>query len=78
MTLAPPMAAPPLLEDDTEILVPETILDHDKTTTQTGIEYLRYLVKYQNHSIEESQWIQESSLTPEYAHLITAYHSHLH
>ena len=65
---------PPFLEDDTEILVPKSILDHDKTTTCTGIKYLCYLVKYQNHSIEESQWIQKSSLTPEYNHLITTYH----
>ena len=66
------------LRIDAEILVPETILDHDKTTTRTGLEYLRYLVKYQNHSVEESQWIQKSSLTPAYDHLITAHHSRSH
>ena len=49
--ITPIVVAPPLLEDDIEILILESILDYDKTTTHTGIEYIRYLVKYQNHSI---------------------------
>ena len=65
---------PPFIEDDAEILIPERILDHDVTTSRTGIEYHRYLIKYKNHSIEESQWIQQSSLLPTYKDLIAAYH----
>ena len=68
---------PPLLEDDEELLVPESIVDHDLTTTRTGIEYHRYLVKYKNHSLEECQWLPASSLSPTYQHLIFAYHTHM-
>ena len=67
---------PPLLEDDEELLIPESIIDHDLTTTRTGKEYHRYLVKYKNHSLEECQWLTESSLSPAYQHLISAYHAH--
>ena len=67
---------PPLLEDDEEMLVPESILDHDVTTTRTGTQYHRYLVKYKNHSMEECQWIPAKSLSPTYHHLISAYHAH--
>ena len=74
--LHPIIDDPPLLEEDSEILVPESILDHDQTTTRTGTVYHRYLIKYKNHSIEEAQWIPESSLSA-YQALITAYHSQL-
>ena len=67
---------PPLLEDDEELLVPQVIIDHDVTTTRTGTQYHRYLVKYKNHSIEECQWIPAKSLRPTYQYLISAYHAH--
>ena len=67
---------PALLEDDEELLVPHSIIDHDVTTTRTGIEYQRYLVKYKNHSIEECQWIPAKSLSPTYQYLISTYHAH--
>ena len=74
MSITPIVEDPPFIENDAEILIPKRILDHDVTTTRTSIEYHRYLIKYKNHSIEESQWIQQSSLLPIYKDLITAYH----
>ena len=68
---------PPLLEDDEELLIPESIVDHDLTTTCTGIEYHQYLVKYKNCSLEECQWLPTSSLSPTYQHLISTYHTHM-
>ena len=73
---APIVDNPPLLEDDEEMLIPECIMDHDVTTTRTGKQYHRYLVKYKNHSMEECQWISATSLSPTYHHLISAYHAH--
>ena len=75
--LVPIIEDPPLLEDDEELLIPKNIVDHDLTTTRTGIEYHWYLVKYKNHSLEECQWLHASSLSPTYQHLISAYHTHM-
>ena len=61
---------PPLLEDDEELLIPKSIVDHDLTTTHSSIEYHRYLVKYKNQSLEECQWLPASSLSPTYQHYI--------
>ena len=67
---------PTLLEDDDKLLIPKSIVDHDLTTTHTGIEYHQYLVKYKNDSLEKCQWLPTSSLSPTYQHLIFAYHTH--
>ena len=74
MPITPIVEDPPFIEDDAKILIPERILDHDVTSTCTDIQYHRYLVKYKNRLIEESQWIQQSSLLPTYKDLISAYH----
>ena len=37
--VVPIIEDPPLLEDDEELLIPKTIVDHDLTTTRTSIEY---------------------------------------
>ena len=74
--IAPIVEDPQLLEDDEELLVLESMIDHDVTTTRTGNTYHRYLVKYKNHSLEECQWLAKTSLSPTYQHLISAYHAH--
>ncbi|MCO5588880.1 hypothetical protein L7F22_042841 [Adiantum nelumboides] len=68
---------PPLLEDDEELLVPQVVIDHDVTTTRTGTQYHRYLVKYKYHSLEECEWIPAKSLSPTFQYLMSACHAHI-
>ena len=70
------MVQPPLIEDDEKLLIPEFVIDHEVTTTQTGTQYHCYLVKYKNHSLEEWQWLPVTSLSPTYQQLISTYHTH--
>lgn len=50
---------PPLLADDSEILVPEAIIDHQATFTRSGLLHHKYLLKYKNHGLESAKWMPE-------------------
>ena len=51
---------PPLLEEDSEILVPKAIIDHQDTFTCSGRMHHKYLLKYKNHGLESAKWMSES------------------
>ena len=70
------MEEPLLIEDDEELLILESVIDHEVTITQKGNQYHCYFVKYKNHSLEEYQWLPTTSLSPTYQHLIFVYHTH--
>ena len=51
---------PPLLEEDSEILVPKAIIDHQDTFTRSGRMHRKYLLKYKNHGLDSAKWMPES------------------
>lgn len=65
---------PPLLVEDSEILVPETIIDHQDTSTRSGILHRKYLLKYKNHGLESAKWMPERFFRS-HPNILEAYHN---
>ena len=67
---------PPFLVDREKQYVPEAIVDHETTTTRTGMIYTRYLLTFKGHAREDARWMPEkffrnhSSILTSYKHTL--------
>ena len=50
---------PPLLDKNEELLEPDSIIDHQHTNTRTGNIYVKYLVTFKNHPVQDAKWFPE-------------------
>ena len=63
---------PPEMEDQEELLQPESILRHEDKVLRTGKIIRRYLIKFKNYPFEDAKWMQGVQLKDN-MNLVNAY-----
>ncbi|MCO5568036.1 hypothetical protein L7F22_021732 [Adiantum nelumboides] len=66
------MEDPPEVEDQEEVLQPESILRHEDKVLRHGKTIRRYLIKFKNYPFEDARWMQGIQLKDS-MHLVNAY-----
>ncbi|MCO5547639.1 hypothetical protein L7F22_001090 [Adiantum nelumboides] len=67
---------PPKVEDQEEVLQPESILRHEDKVLRHGKTIRRYLIKFKNHPFEDARWMPGIQLKDS-MHLVNAYNDSL-
>ncbi|MCO5601610.1 hypothetical protein L7F22_055733 [Adiantum nelumboides] len=67
---------PPEVEDQEEVLQPESILRHEDKVLRHGKTIRRYLIKFKNYPFEDARWMQGIQLKDS-LHLVNAYNDSL-
>ncbi|MCO5571638.1 hypothetical protein L7F22_025384 [Adiantum nelumboides] len=67
---------PPEVEDQEEVLQPESILRHEDKVLRHGKTIRRYLIKFKNYPFEDARWMQGIQLKDS-MHLVNAYNHSL-
>ncbi|MCO5569258.1 hypothetical protein L7F22_022970 [Adiantum nelumboides] len=67
---------PPEVEDQEEVLQPESILRHEDKVLRHGKTIRRYLIKFKNYPFEDAIWMQGIQLKDN-MHLVNAYNDSL-
>ncbi|MCO5573059.1 hypothetical protein L7F22_026824 [Adiantum nelumboides] len=68
------MEDPPEVEDQEEVLQPESILRHEDKVLRHGKTIRRYLIKFKNYPFEDARWMQGIQLKDS-MHLVNAYNN---